>query len=158
MTGSAKGSGAKRFAFHSRSARSHRQAWSGWGFLDKLIHRSCTTGRSSQLNSCVVPARSANPGCPARHVMLARPPSFLPGREPQDAACPGTCSLPDIPPLVDAEAAWRLVPSRTAIQAGSTGHTCTHHLHFSSNARLLTAASLVKSSGTRLTDMKRSHS
>ena len=71
MTGSVKGSGAKRFAFHSRSARSHRQAWSGWGFPDKLIHRSCTTGRSPQLNSCVGPARSANPGCPARRVMLA---------------------------------------------------------------------------------------
>src|SRR3954453_6779466 len=38
--------------------------------------------------------------------------SLFPGRELEDAACPGTCPVPDIPPLPDAETALRLVPSQ----------------------------------------------
>jgi hypothetical protein len=40
------------------------------------------------------------------------------------------------PAAVDAETAWRFVSSQTAIQAGSTGHTRTYHLHISSCAGL----------------------
>jgi hypothetical protein len=35
--------------------------------------------------------------------------------------------VPDIPPLLDAEAAWRLVSFRSAIPAGSTGRTRMPH-------------------------------